>query len=262
MRVRDKLTDLEKRLEKLSGRGNVERAPLEIRAAVLDEIESQIEPLGNGRFTFPYNHVRLRIVALEARRRAALEAMFGPQSGFRAAILERLRDARAQAPDDIDVSVTFSGKAPSGNSPAPFRIEYGRRKTIPPAAAAAVPPQAQLVVTKGTATRRTYACTEPRINIGRLEEVVDRDHHVVRRNQVAFADPQDDVNETVSRCHAHISFNAATGQFRLYDENSSYGTRIFRGGRSLDVPASRGALLHSGDELFFGRASVRFMVKA
>jgi hypothetical protein len=123
-------------------------------------------------------------------------------------------------------------------------------------------PRAQLVVTRGAASRKVYACTEARINIGRVEDVLDADQHVVRRNHIAFADAQDAANNTVSRSHAHIRFNAATGQFRVHDDHSSYGTRILRDGRTIQVPATRGALLRSGDEVAFGRAAVRFVVKA
>lgn len=260
MGVFDKLNGLEKRLESLAKRrGDLE--PIEIRARVLDDIETRIEPVGDGRFRLPYTHIRVHVVATTARRRDALEAVFGEGSGFRDAVARRLRDARAEIAGDFTVSLKIAGKAPDEGAP-PFRVDYLRRaaKAARPAAAPAL--TAQLVVTKGTATRKIYACAEPRINIGRVEEVVDADQHVVRRNHVAFASTADPANDSVSRAHAHIRCNAATGEFRLHDDHSSYGTRIFRDGRTIQVPAARGARLRPGDEISFGRAAVRFVVKA
>lgn len=258
MRVIDKLASLEKRLQTLAPRRRVDLEPIELRAQVLDDIEARIEPLGDGRLRLPYNCIRLRILEPDVHRRAALEALFGRASGFRDAVLQRLRDARATADDDFEVSakVTSATRTPGE---APYKIEFLHRKVkaAPPA-----PARAQLVVTKGTASQKVYACDEPRINIGRVEEVLDAAHHVVRRNHVAFTGEQDATNETVSRTHAHIKYSTATREFRVHDDHSSYGTRIFRNGRTIQVPASRGALLQSGDEISFGRAAVRFVVKS
>ena len=46
----------------------------------------------------------------------------------------------------------------------------------------------------------------------------------------------DRYNLTVSRQHAHIACDAATGHVRLYDDGSSDGTGIVRGGRTVPVP--------------------------
>jgi pSer/pThr/pTyr-binding forkhead associated (FHA) protein len=259
--VLDKLTRLEKRLESLAARPGGALEPIELRARVLDDIESRVEPVGDGRFRLPYAHVRIHLVAANARQRDALRAMFDPEAGFREAVLRRLRDARATTMDGFDVSVKVASSASSDTQAAPFRIDYQRRRATPAASQETFVGRAQLTVTKGTATRKVYLCAEPRINIGRVEEVLGADQHVVRRNHIAFVDAEDAENQTVSRSHAHIRFNAATGEFRIHDDHSSYGTRIFRDGRTIQVPAARGALLRSGDEISFGRAAVRFVVR-
>lgn len=258
MGMLDKLTDLEKRLESLAAKRRANLEPIELRAHVLDDIEAHVEPVGDGRFRLPCNHVRVT-VATTAARRAAYEAVFGAGSGFRDTVLRRLRDARAGVDESFDVSLKVTTK-PAAPGEAPFRVDYLHRKAAAPPPAARSP-RAQLVVTKGTAAQKVYPCSGPRINIGRVEEVVGADHHVVRRNHLAFAAGSDPVNETVSRSHAHIRYDRATGQFRLHDDRSSYGTRIFRDGRTIEVPSARGALLRSGDEISFGRASVRFVVR-
>ena len=36
-------------------------------------------------------------------------------------------------------------------------------------------------------------------------------HRLIRTNHIAFVDNDDAVNQSVSRCHAHIAFDPATG---------------------------------------------------
>ncbi|RPJ62408.1 MAG: FHA domain-containing protein [Acidobacteria bacterium] len=115
---------------------------------------------------------------------------------------------------------------------------------------------------KGSATRKTFPLTGDRVNVGRLAEVLDRDRRVIRRNQVAFDESDDAVNQTVSRAHAHIRISPS-GECRLFDDRSSYGTRIFRGGQTISLPptSQRGTKLKDGDEIYFGQACVRVVVK-
>ena len=65
-------------------------------------------------------------------------------------------------------------------------------------------------------------------------------------------------SSTVSRSHAHI--RAEAGVYRLCDDSSEFGTRVFRDGRSIEVPAGdrRGEKLRPGDEIYLGRACLRF----
>ena len=67
-------------------------------------------------------------------------------------------------------------------------------------------------------------------------------------------------NATVSRAHAHIAWDPSSGTFRLFDDNSAYGTSIFRNGALLNIPAgaSRGIALRTGDEIYLGQARLRF----
>jgi pSer/pThr/pTyr-binding forkhead associated (FHA) protein len=82
---------------------------------------------------------------------------------------------------------------------------------------------------------------------------------VIRRNDVVFEEGADEVNATVSRGHAHIRRDPAAAGYRICDDASEYGTRIFRGGRSIDVPpGARGERLRPGDEIYLGRACLRF----
>jgi pSer/pThr/pTyr-binding forkhead associated (FHA) protein len=85
----------------------------------------------------------------------------------------------------------------------------------------------------------------------------------VRQNHIAFADEADDINQSVSRAHAHLRVDAASGEVRLHDDGSTHGTRVMREGRTIEVPASsaRGVKVKDGDELVFGQARVKLEVK-
>jgi hypothetical protein len=117
-------------------------------------------------------------------------------------------------------------------------------------------------VIKGASTRKTYVLAGERTNIGRIAEVLDKERRVARRNQVVFAEGGDPVNDTVSRAQAHIR-RMPGGEWRLFDDRSSQGTRIFREGRTIALPSGspRGVRLHSGDEIYFGQACVRFEIR-
>ena len=78
-----------------------------------------------------------------------------------------------------------------------------------------------------------------RINIGRMAELTDAEQRVVRRNDVVFEEGGDEANATVSRKHAHIRLEG--GDYRICDDGSEFGTRVFRDGRPIDVPAGQPA---------------------
>jgi FHA domain len=61
-----------------------------------------------------------------------------------------------------------------------------------------------------------------------------------------------------SRKHAHIRFE--DGDYRICDDGSEFGTRVSRDGRPVDVPSGnrRGEKLRHGDEIYLGRARLRF----
>ena len=85
----------------------------------------------------------------------------------------------------------------------------------------------------------------------------------VRHNHLVFADDGSAVNATVSRAHAHIQHDREAEAFLLFDDGSSHGTRVLRGGRALAVPrqGTRGVRIEDGDELEFGSARVKFQLR-
>jgi len=119
-------------------------------------------------------------------------------------------------------------------------------------------------VLKGTAGQHVYSFNGPdRLNLGRLDDVFDDEGRVRRRNDVAFHE-EGEVNATVSREQARIVWDDEIKAYRLRAEPGASATRILRDGRSIDVSAQdrRGVRLHSGDEIYLGRACVKFALRA
>ena len=114
----------------------------------------------------------------------------------------------------------------------------------------------------GTANVAELRLTKPRTHIGREIDVY-RNQGLYRRNDLAFVEDTE-INRSVSREHAHIRHDRATGEYRLfndrwYQRGAECGTWIVRDGLSREVHRDpRGTRLEPGDEIHFGRAIVMF----
>jgi hypothetical protein len=233
--------------ERMFGPGQADDLVI-LHHAILEEIEGKVETVGRGRRMFPFARVIVTLVASEPGRRAVLESAFSERLGED--IRQSLTAARCEIPRGFAVEVHT---AETGDQP--YTIEYLTEKSTP---AAAPPAAARLVVTKGKTEQAEYPIGKPRINIGRLAELTDSDQRMTRRNDVVFEEGADEANGTVSRKHAHIRLD--DGEYRLCDDGSEFGTRVFRDGRSIEVPSGnrRGEKLRPGDEIYLGRACLRF----
>ncbi len=221
-----------------------------LHRAILAEIETRIETLARGRRIFPFAHLTVTLVSPDANRRAMLETAFGER--LEADIREALQAAACEAPRgfSVDVRAVESG-------PKPFEIEYAAQPAneVTPSSPAA---PARLSVVKGSADRSEYILDKARTNIGRMAELTDAEHRVIRRNDIVFQEGADEAAATVSRKHAHI--RREDGDYRLCDDESEFGTRVFRDGRAIEVAPGnrRGEKLRPGDEIYLGRACLRF----
>ncbi len=217
-----------------------------VHRAILEEIETKVQTASRGKRIFPYSLVTVTLTSADAGRRALYEEAFGAEARLENDVRQALESAGCQLSRAFSVDVKT---AESGDHA--FEIRYGSAPPAPPA-------PASLVVVKGKAESETYPISKPRTNIGRLAELTDAESRVVRRNDIVFLEGGDEANSTVSRKHAHIQF--AAGEYRIADDGSEFGTRVFRDGRSIDVPAGnrRGEKLRSGDEIYLGRACLRF----
>jgi len=265
---RDRLVRLEGTLERLFG-GRPPREPLEVRRAVVEGLTGEVRPVGGGRRVLPVGRVTVAIVATDAtEKRLFKEALTGP-GGVEADLRRALDAAGAEWPRGFALTVRFV-KTPGADwrSGARFHVTASdpgapapvpERETVSTIAAAAAPlvaPTLVLRVTLGQASAGTATCAGERVNIGRQQMVADANGRVVRRNDIAFVG-DDEVSRSVSRAHAHVAWIPAAGTYRVFDEQSSHGTVVSRGGRLIQVPPGRDGLkLAAGDEVHVGRAVV------
>jgi hypothetical protein len=216
-----------------------------LHRAILDEIETKVPAATRGKRIFPCSLLTITLISADAERRTLYAAAFGNDGRLAGDVRKALEGAGCELPRGFSVEVKTAELGDRA-----FEISCG---TVVPAE----PAPASLVVLKGKAESEVFSISKPRTNIGRLAELTDRQSRVVRRNDVVFLEAGDEANATVSRQHAHIQLVA--GEYRIADDGSEFGTRIFRDGRSIDVPAgNRGEKLRPGDEIQLGRACLRF----
>jgi hypothetical protein len=221
---------------------------LVLHHSILEEIESQVQMVARGQRVFPYARVIVTLTAADEARRGLLQAAFGERLGTD--VREALDGVGCEVPRGFSVEVKTSESGARA-----FRVEYGSE---PVKAAESPTSPARLIVVRGKAEHPEYTLEKARTNIGRMAELTDAEQRVVRRNDVVFEEGGDGANATVSRRHAHIKREA--GEYRICDDESEFGTRVFRDGRPIEVPAGnrRGEKLRPGDEIYLGRACLRF----
>lgn len=266
MAIRDRLLDLERRFKRLAGEP-LPREPLEIRQAVLQAVTDMTRPTGRGRRVLPFDGLDVDLLAESEEARRVLHAVLQRDEGLEAAMRRALADCGCTVPASFTITLRYRRKPPAGWQAGQ---RFALRGHAAAASAASVPtapagpdpvaglPVVVLWAVKGRAARKAVEIASERINLGRGEEVADRDQRLVRRNHFVFVEG-DQLSDTVSRAHAHIRCSPA-GECRLRDDGSAHGTRIVRAGRTIDVSPgnTRGVKLQAGDELHLGRATLRF----
>jgi hypothetical protein len=241
----------------LAGRPNPEEPPelAEIRLAVLDEVREKSYRSG-GKKVFPYDSVRVELRGVEESRCAVFAGAFF-RKYLEGEVHRALAAAGCRYPQGLRVTVQATPVLPQRGE-SWLRVEPGVAEQ--PGEGARV---ARLVVREGTANVPEVRLDKARINIGRSVDVI-RAEGLFRRNDLVFAEDTE-VNRSVSREHAHILFDKATGEYRLFNDrwyplgSRDCGIWIVRDGMSQEVHRnSRGAKLEPGDEIHFGRAVVVF----
>ena len=237
------------------------REPLEILHGIVDTIEDRVEPAGRGTHVFPFNRIKVSVVAGSREARARLQAVLDGDPKLHDRIAARLRDAGCE-PSGVHVTRTFVAR-PETHWPAPeFHIEFdriasGQLRAPEPATA----PALKITILDGSAEKPVYTFTLSRVNLGRNAEVRDSRHRLIRTNHVAFTEGDGTTNHTVSRRHAHIEYSEGLRQYRIADDRSAHGTSILRKGKMFEIPpGSRGIRLESGDEIVLGEARARVRI--
>ena len=270
MGIVDKARTLESRIARALDRaagdavGSHDRDPLEIAHAIVDASERQIQPGGRGTRLFSFNHVAVTVLAVTRESRVRFDALFSAAPSLRDRILDRVRASGCEIAD-LRVDVGYTDEAARHWVDPQFDIAFDRvaadAVAPAPAAAQATPTAIEITVVTGATEKDVYSFARTRIDIGRGTDVRDTRDRLVRSNHLVFVEGSAVANQTVSRCHAHIAVDPASGATRVYDDGSAQGTGIVRDGRTITVPpGSRGVQLRSGDEIVFGEARVRVRI--
>jgi hypothetical protein len=239
--------------------GAVTREPLEVVHLVIEAVEHEIQPGGRGKRVFPFNNITLSVLAPSDEGRARFDAVLAGEPPLRDRIVEHLRSKSCPI-DDLTLDVAYVARAPKDWRHPQFNIAFARVARSPASDAPRDPAWARLdlTVVRGTAERRTYSFAAKRIDLGRCSEVRDTRNRLIRTNHVAFVEGSGEINQSVSRCHAHIAYEPSSGGYRVRDDGSVHGTSVVRNGSTVAVPAgSLGVRLRTGDELVLGEARLR-----
>lgn len=237
--------------------------PMELRRAVLDDVESRVATAGGGKRIFPYNRLEVRLLADSPEQKEALEAIVREAWDLKHEVTDRLRDSRSTIPPGLDIDVQVTDQPGPAFGDRHWHVLYHRTEG-PAAGAPSRRPELILTVTHGKASQHVYSFdSNDRITIGRLDEVLDEDGRVKRRNDIAFLE-EGEINRTVSREQARILWDVEACEYRLRTEHGASGTRILREGRTIDVSSQdrRGVRLLTGDEVYLGKACLKVAIRA
>jgi hypothetical protein len=240
------------------GRGNGREA-IELYREVLEEVSRRTTPGARGTPVFPFNQIRIGLRAEDAERKAVLKTVFSPGQ-LANDVAACLSERRAAVPAGLVIDVAFHAEQEQE-----VELAFEQADAPAPVAAAPVPRiPSELAVLVGAASAARFPLHGVSVQMGRGPQVIDDAGKILRLNDVVFVDDGSEVNATVSRAHAHLLADAASGGWRVYDDGSSFGTSIFRDGRRIDIPAHgvRGVGLRAGDEIWLGNACLRFEAKS
>ncbi len=231
----------------------------EIRLAVLDAVKAKSHR-ASGKNVFPYNVVKIHLLGVPEEQSSVFTSEF-LTNYFIEELKSGLSRSSYRFPADLHVEIHTTPALPlPGEAWLSVQTELKQTKDAEPAIRGRRP--AKLVVTHGKANKAEVALDETRTNIGRTVEVY-RASGPSRRNDLAFTQ-DNEINQTVSREHAHILYSRKTGEYRLFNDRlykgeANCGLWILRDGLSQPVHRNdRGTVLKSGDEIHLGSAVVRF----
>ena len=239
-----------------------EAAPLEVREAIIEDIEQRVESAGAGRRVLPYNRVTVTMLAADRPSRARLQAAL---AGLHESIVARLTEIRCVIPPGFAVDTRYVKRPPAAWAPHQrLAFTYDDRRAAPdlPSAAPSEPARLLITIARGQATHASYTFAESHIRIGRSAQPVDGLGRP-RTNQVVFLEDGDDNHtRTVGRAHASIRYDATRREYRVFDDGSHNGTRVMRDGALFDVKPHDpvGVTLRSGDEIQVGTAALRIQI--
>jgi len=225
----------------------------EIRLAALEEVRSKSYRAGACK-VFPHDLIRVALHGMEEARADLFRGTFF-RKYLEQEVHTALRADGCRFPENLRVEVVVATGLPHPGEPW-LNVEAASQE------ARAAGLVARLIVREGAANVDRLDLTKPRTHIGREVDVY-RERGLYRRNDLAFF-LETEINRSVSRAHAHIRYDRATGEYRLFNDRfgqpgGECGTWIVRDGISREVHHdTRGTRLEPGDEIHLGRAIVIF----
>jgi hypothetical protein len=120
-----------------------------VHRAILEDVESKIQTVSRGQHIFPYNHLRVCLVAVDPARRALFESAFGQDRRLENDVRECLAGARCEIPAGFSIDIETAEAGPKS-----FEVVYEIRDV--PAATALPGPmlaRARAVVLRGKANQ-------------------------------------------------------------------------------------------------------------
>ncbi len=91
-----------------------EAAPLEVREAIIEDIEQRVESAGAGRRVLPYNRITVTMLAADKPSRARLQAAL---AGLQESIVARLTEIRCVIPAGFAVDTRYITRPPAAWAP-------------------------------------------------------------------------------------------------------------------------------------------------
>jgi hypothetical protein len=244
------------------GQGDEPPEVAEIRLAILDQVREKSYRLG-GKKVFPFNLVHIHVRGIEDNRASTFTGKFF-RTYFQQELRGSLERSECRYPEDLQVDVHVARELPApGEQWVWVEVESLERPAAAPRRAA------RLVIVEGQANAAEIILSKARTNVGRTVDVY-RAEGMIRRNDLVFTEDTE-INRTVSREHAHIAHDKASGEYRLFNDRwyqrdssgtANCGVWIVRDGLSQEVHrTARGTKLEPGDEIHFGKAVARFQIK-
>jgi hypothetical protein len=230
------------------------REAIELYRDALDQIANRAAPGKRGDRVMPFNLITIELRADEPDRKAVLETLFEPRQ-LSEDIQTTLKAERVTPPSDLTVAVKFVTESDKELRVICERHAPEKRATTPAQMA-----PAYIITVIGASIPARLSLGSPQTNLGRVEDLQDSSGRIVRHNEMFFPETGHEANASVSRAHAHISFDADSGDWRIFDDGSSLGTTLFRKGKRIDVPAhgGRGVALRLSDEIYLGQVRLRY----
>jgi hypothetical protein len=236
--------------------------PIEIKRAIVEEVEQLVEPAGGGRRLLPGDSVQVTILTERHETQTTLEAVL---ADLRERLVARLMELQCGLPRQFSVQVTYVATPPAGWEPGQ-RLEVNLTWSEPAGEhdsfAIEELPSLTVTVVRGHAECMEATFRARAVRLGRSASPTD-ERGRPRVNDVAFLEDDSPENRTVTRGHALIRFNGESGGYRLFDEGSSNGTRVLRDGEIFELSRRDpvGFSLKSGDEVQLGKAAVRVQIE-